>query len=70
MFRPFLGHPQALWENRSKSCLCFTVMWDPMNTSWICFLGGPQDDLIKFETCRPDKYTIFIVYKIKCCVID
>ena len=22
MFRPLLGHPQALQENRSKSCLC------------------------------------------------
>jgi len=29
MFRPLLGHPQALQENRSKSCLCFTALWDP-----------------------------------------
>jgi hypothetical protein len=28
MFRPLLGHLQALWENRSKSCLYFNVLWD------------------------------------------
>ena len=39
MFRPLLGHHQALWENRSKN--------------WICYPTGPEDDLIKVETCRP-----------------
>ena len=29
MFRPLLVHPQALQENRSKSCLCFTALCDP-----------------------------------------
>ena len=29
MFRPLLGHFQALWENRSKSCLYFSALWDP-----------------------------------------
>ena len=29
MLRPLLGHPQALQENRSMSCLCFTALWDP-----------------------------------------
>jgi hypothetical protein len=29
MFRPLLGHLQALWQNRSKSCLCFNALWDP-----------------------------------------
>ena len=29
MFRPLLGQPKALQENRSKSCLCFTALWDP-----------------------------------------
>jgi len=28
MFRPLLGLPQAFQENRSKSCLCFTTLWD------------------------------------------
>ena len=28
MFRPLLGHLQALWENRSKSCLYFNALWD------------------------------------------
>ena len=24
-----LGHPRALQENRSESCLCFIALWDP-----------------------------------------
>ena len=64
MFRPLLGYPQALQENRSKNCLY------NIKISWIYFLGGPKDDPIKVETCSPDKYTIFIVYKIRCCVSD
>jgi len=59
MFRPLLGHLQALWENRSKNCLCFNTLWDPtmrwnIDSYWICFLREPEDDLIKVETCRPD----------------
>ena len=29
MFRPLLGHLQALWENRYKSYLYLNAMWDP-----------------------------------------
>ena len=29
MFRPLLGHLQALWKNRSKSYLYFNALWDP-----------------------------------------
>jgi len=29
MFRPLLGHLQALWENRSNSYLHFNALWDP-----------------------------------------
>jgi hypothetical protein len=29
MFRPLLGHLQVLWENSSKSYLCFNALWDP-----------------------------------------
>jgi len=29
MFLPLLGHRQALWENRSKSYLYFSALWDP-----------------------------------------
>jgi len=29
MFRPLLGHLQAIWENRSKSYQYFNVLWDP-----------------------------------------
>ena len=29
IFRPFLVHLQALWENRSKSYLYFNALWDP-----------------------------------------
>ena len=50
MFRPLLGHLQVLWENRSKSCLYFNAI----DSCWICFPRGPEDDLIKVETCRPD----------------
>jgi len=30
MFRPLLGHLQALWENGSKSYLYFNTLWDPI----------------------------------------
>ena len=64
-------HPQALQENRWKSCLVFLHCGIPnaykfelqkpkyislykmnshnvegLNNSWICFLGGPEDDRI------------------------
>ena len=29
MFRPLLGHHQAVWGNRSKSYLYFNALWDP-----------------------------------------
>ena len=29
MFRPLLGHLQALWENTSKIYLYFNALWDP-----------------------------------------
>jgi len=29
MFRPLLGHLQALWENRSQSDIYFNALWDP-----------------------------------------
>ena len=29
MFRPLLGHLQALWEKKSKSYLYFNALWDP-----------------------------------------
>ena len=29
MFRPLLGHIQALWEGRSKSYLYLNALWDP-----------------------------------------
>ena len=28
MFRPLLGHLQALWEERSKRYLHFNALWD------------------------------------------
>ena len=62
MFRPFLGHLQALWENRSKSCPYYL-------SSWICFHRGPEDDLIKVETCRPNNI-LFLLHTKQCCVID
>ena len=29
IFRPLLGHLQALWQNRAKSYLYFNVLWYP-----------------------------------------
>jgi len=29
MFRPLLGHLQALWENRSKNYIYFNALWGP-----------------------------------------
>ena len=143
MFRPLLGHLQALWGKRSKSYLYFNVLWVPkcllavlyeceirkfvyigmfvavwelklfwggdiktriktriifnllmarpshrfqwtqtymfhihitqslsvwdptmhwnIDSSCTCFPRGPEDDLIKVETCRPDN-TLFLLY--------
>ena len=41
-------------------------IWDPttqwnIDSSWICFPRGSEDDLIKVETCRPDN-TLFLLY--------
>ena len=33
-----------------------------IDSSWISFLRGPADDLIKVETCRPDNIFI-LLYK-------
>ena len=64
MLRHLLGNLQGLWENRSQSYLYFNASWDPkrlkivlhlnIDSSWICFSRGPEDDLIKVEACRPD----------------
>ena len=63
MFRPLLGHLQALWKNRSKSYLYFNALWDPnyIDSSWICFPRGSEDDSIKIETCRPENI-LFLLY--------
>ena len=42
------------------------IIWDPtmhrnIGSSWICFLRGSEDDLIKVDTCRPDNI-IFLLY--------
>jgi len=41
-------------------------IWDPtmhwnIESSWICFPRGPEDDPIKVETCRPDN-VLFLLY--------
>jgi len=54
MFRPLLGHLQAFRENRFK-------IIDNTGSSWIRFLRGPEDDLIKVETCRSD-IILFLLY--------
>ena len=73
MFRPLLVHLQILWENRSKSYPYFNAFGIPqcieIDSTWICFPRGSEDDLIKFEKCRPDDISC-IVYKIMCCFID
>jgi hypothetical protein len=44
-----------------------------IDSSWICFPRGPEDELIKAETCRPDNilFLLYIyIYIITCYVID
>jgi len=62
MFRPLLGHLQALWENTSKSYLYKQLLGLFSQRAWICPNKG--------RNMSPWQYTIFIVYKIQCCVID
>ena len=31
------------------------------HSSWICFLRGPEDDLVNAETCRPNDI-LFLLY--------
>jgi len=44
------------------------MQWNT-DSSWISFPRGPEDDLIKVETCRPHNI-LFLLYRMKCCVID
>ena len=77
MFRPYIGHPQALQEDTLKNCLCFIALWDPKcltsckhlgshnakeHNFWICLLVGPEDDLIRSKHVTLTEYNIF-VYK-------
>ena len=71
MFRRLLGHLQVLWEKRSKSYLYVNALWDPtmhwnIDSSWICFSRGPEDDLINVETFRPDniQFLLYIEYSV------
>ena len=53
MFRPLLGQLQALWENRSKSYLYFSAMWDPKYLQIVlheCEIQGHQKRWTGFET--------------------
>jgi len=36
------------------------MQWD-IDSSWICFPRGPEDDLIKVETCRPNNILIYCI---------
>jgi len=69
MFRPYKVILISLQEDRSEICLCFIPLWAMKHNSWICLLGGPEDDLIGSKHVALTKHTIF-VYKIKCFVID
>jgi len=45
-------------------------MWAfDIRSSLICFLRGPEDDLIKVETCRPDNI-LFLLYINKVLLTD
>ena len=46
-----------------------TMHWN-IDSSWICSPRAPEVDLIKAVNMSPWHYTIFVVYKIKCCFID
>ena len=80
MFRPLLGHLQALWENRSKRYLYFNALWDPKcvwdpTMHWNRYLLDLFSQRAwrwpnKGRNMSPWQYTIFIEYKVKCCVID
>jgi len=37
MFRPLLGHLQALWENRSKRYLYPNALWDPKCLQYVLY---------------------------------
>jgi hypothetical protein len=65
MFRPLLGHLQALWENRyndqdQHQCIVGSQMHWNIDSSWICFLRGTEDDLIEVETCRLDNILLLL----------
>ena len=59
----------TLLKQKFVSIWDLTMQWN-INKSWICLLGGPEDHLIRSKHVALTKYDIFIVYKIKCSVID
>jgi len=44
------------------------MYWN-IDSSWICFLRGPEDDLIEVETCRPDNI-LFLLSRNKVLLTD
>ena len=50
-----------LLEKCKIHCLCI-LHFSNKNNSWICLLGGPEDDLIRSKHVALTKYTSF-VYK-------
>jgi hypothetical protein len=62
----------SLWENIDAfpSGKTDPIMHWNKDSSWICSPRAPEVDLIKAVNMSPWHYTIFIVYKIKCCFID
>jgi len=46
----------------------FQCIWDPtmhwnIDSFWICFPKGPEDDLINVETCRPHNILLLLYIK-------
>jgi len=44
-----------------RELFVFQCIVGNIDSSWICFLRRPEDDLIKVETCRTDS-TLFLLY--------
>ena len=50
-------------------CLCLCLRLN-INSSWMCFLRGPEGDLIKVGTCRLDNILLLRIYIYICVCIN
>ena len=64
----------ALWDPKClqgfvTECKVHTFVYMNLCDSWICLLGGPDDDLVRLKHVALTNILFYCIL-VKCCVID